>query len=591
MAKKKTDTSFRRQAEKTLSEIDRLQKKGYEFVGITSIPITTDIPTPNMDSEKTESFLSPDVGGPMVRSSGQLFFSTETSAEAINGGTPKKGFIRWGPQNNLPAQIYRAAGALPYTATALRYLIDLTVGLGPKLMYVYPVVSGNRVTEEMCPYELAGDLLRSRILAIREKIAASDTSPVSTVLPSQPPAIDDEDGNVKVSYRRKPSSPEPPFEPSDPDSVGTLEDELSRLLTDYQEWERTTLEVKDFEGRNNLEEHYLKCCTDDTHLDIYFPTIGLSQGTDKDFEPKIKEVGFIPATCCRFEEKDDNLNIRYVYYSEQWRMLDGTTGKSSDSVAYPVLPSHGRVHALRSKVEENKRKSLKERQLWYCCPSVYPSGMRGYYPTPAWWSIFSSFVYQYAFTLVSDKYIAQKNSTMWGKLIYLNAFYLEKLYDQLGDTTNEQKKQRRDAIVDSINNFLRSRENNGKTCALDSFVGPDGKAIMHSIELVDVPTPQKATMTKEEMEQISSIIFFALGVHPGLVGAVPGKTTSGGTFQRELSLLKMQQVSGRQRAYLQFLNDIARFNRWDVHARYVIKQQVLTTLDRNANGLEDTISD
>lgn len=592
MGTKKKGTSFKQQTETAIKKIEQLQKDGFVFQGMTGMPTVSSIP---QSKTRHKDMATVTIGGSMVGVGAKMFCSELNAADSIEGGTPNKGFIRWGPKNDLPAQIYRAAGELPYTAEAIKYLVDLTVGLGPQLMYCYPVYAADRVKEEMCPFEFAGYLIRNRILAIRQQLAAQqqqepDPTP-SEPEPDEPLVVGSAKGKGKQEYRTKAEPVTNTFVPTPPETLGTLTNELDRLIKDHEMWERTMVEVEEFHKNNNLNDQYVKYCTDDVHLDISFPTIGLSKGNSNEWKPKIKKVGIIPAICCRFEEKDEHLVSNYVYYAEKWRAQNAKIEKTGDSVAYPALPEQGRLQALNAKIEKESKKGVKDRELWYACPIIYPSGMRAYYPIPAWWSIFTSFVYQYAMTLVSDKYIAQRNSTMWGKLIYINAYYLEKLYDQLGDTTDDAKKKRRDALVDSINNFLKSRENNGKTCALDEFLGPDGKTTFKSIELVDVPTPQKATMTKEEMEQISSIIFFALGVHPGLVGAVPGKTTSGGTFQRELSLLKQQQVSGRQRAYLQLLNDIVAFNGWDKHARYVIKQQVLTTLDRNANGLEETVSE
>ena len=124
---------------------------------------------------------------------------------------------------------------------------------------------------------------------------------------------------------------------------------------------------------------------------------------------------------------------------------------------------------------------------------------------------------------------------------------------------------------------------------LESFLSQDEKTLWRSVEIVDVPQAASGAQTKEELEEISSIIFFALGVHPALIGATPGKSGStGGTFQRELQLLKMQQISPIQRLYLRFLQNIARFNGWDHHAEWIIRQQVLSKLDRSGTGLEES---
>ena len=180
---------------------------------------------------------------------------------------------------------------------------------------------------------------------------------------------------------------------------------------------------------------------------------------------------------------------------------------------------------------------------------------------------------------------------MWGKIIFINSEYLRAACDELQATTPEAIEQVRQGIYQKVNQFLQRRENNGKTIVLDSFVGPDGKTLQKSVEIVDVPNTTDAKELKDELEEISSIIFFAIGVHPALIGAVPGKSGStGGTYQRELQLLKQNQLSPRQRIYLQFLKNVYTFNGWDPHGELVIRQQVLTTLDRSATGTEETES-
>ena len=180
---------------------------------------------------------------------------------------------------------------------------------------------------------------------------------------------------------------------------------------------------------------------------------------------------------------------------------------------------------------------------------------------------------------------------MWGKMIFINSEYLRAICDEQDASTQEQVEEVRQGIYRRVNDFLQRRENNGKTIMLDSFVGPDGKTMQKAVEIVDVPGTTEAKELKDELEEISSIIFFAIGVHPALIGAVPGKSGStGGTYQRELQLRKQNQLSPRQRIYLQFLKNVYTFNGWDPHGELVIRQQVLTTLDRSATGTEETES-
>lgn len=236
--------------------------------------------------------------------------------------------------------------------------------------------------------------------------------------------------------------------------------------------------------------------------------------------------------------------------------------------------------------------SYSKRHSWYCAPIIIPSGSHFYYPVPQWWSVFTSKAYQYASTLINDQATARQNSTMWGKMIFINNIYLQAVFAAQGADTEEEKQTVRNQIWNKINEFLKRKENNGKTIALDSILSPDGKTMMPSVEIVDVPQLSSSGDFSEELEEITSIIFFAMGIHPGLIGAIPGKTKSNsGTYQRELTLLKQNQLSSRQRQFLRFFQNINVFNGWDSHAKWIIKQQVLTTLDRSPEGTVESSSE
>lgn len=546
-------------------KVEGLVAKGYECLTLPRAAIFSE----SMEKEYLDKCAAEPnaIGGDYAKATFSLFNSKQSNPTPVDGcGTEGLGYIPWGPSNALPNTIFNYASTLPYTAAALKYITDLTVGLGPKLMYKFARYSGGTVEEKLIPFEHAGTLIKGRMREVRERMRESsgDTFRLETIGRGGSPSV----------------------------RPGSDEEELSELEKDLEEWERSRKEIEPFLENNNLELHYQKCMTDDSHMDIYFPTIGLSIGRTGEWRPKIVSVDYLPAVCTRLEEMDSDWHVNYVYYSEKWRQDATAELEQKDVVAYPAMMPDHQLSSLRKYVERNRHTGVKKRGTWVCCPIYYPSMLRPYYPQPAWWSIFPSQVYSYASTLILDKAIARKNATMWGKMIFINLNYLKKIYDQEGADTPEKMESIKAQIYETVEQFLRRRENNGKTLFVDSFLSQDEKTLWKSLEIVDVPQPASGAETKDELEEISSIIFFALGIHPALIGAVPGKSGStGGTFQRELQLLKQQQVSPRQRNYLRFLQNICAFNEWDSHAVWVIREQVLTTLDRSKTGTEGTNSE
>lgn len=534
------------------------------------------------------------VGGGRMQGKFAFFDGKQSNPKPTPAGVGKKdlGYIPWGPQDNLPNQIFQYANALPYTAAALKYITDLTVGLGPKLMYTWPRYVNGTLKEDLVPYEHAGVLLRGCMRELREKMkqeaAAQGGGAASVAEPVQGEVREDAHTIHFMDARRGSASNSQP-KPAEGEKPlpGSYEEEMMHLEEALAEWERTMPEYERFIEENNLELHYQKCIVDDTHMDIYFPTYGLNRGRKGSWDAKIISVGHLPAVCTRMEQMDINWRVNHVFYSEKWRKDATAELEQKDMVAYPVLMPEHALRQLRETVEDYKTKSVGSRPLWFCAPTSYPSMLKPYYPQPAWWSIFPSEIYNYATNLLGDKATARENATAPRFMIFLNLSYLKQVCDQNGWSTPEEVELYKNEIYARVNNFLADRQNNGKSLLVDSFLTNNDTELWKSVEIVEVPQAKIESDTKEALSEISRTIFFALGVHPSLIGADPGGSSTGGTFQRELQLLKQQQVSPRQRIYLKFLQNICSFNKWDKRAVWIIREQVLTTLDRNANGMEE----
>lgn len=571
-------------------EVGKKVSGGYACLGL-SMPHVTDIPLDAKEDKRSAlaSSNSEFPGGKSAHRSFGMFDSKQSNPIPVeHAGTPGFGYIPWGPQNDLPNQIYNLAANLPYTAAAVKFLVDLTVGRGPKLMYEAARYAGGTVNEEMIPYEHAGTFILGRLRDLKKQLEERDAA--------QPK---EEEGGGESSQQSATMqirtidwddaiNPKPCVEEENPeDEPGTLEFEIKQLKNDYEEWERTMPEYEQFKEDNNLTLHFLECMTDYWHMDMYLPTVGFTVGRSNGWAPKIKYVDRVPDVCGRLEQMDNNLRINHVYYSERWRKDATAELDAREIVAYPAVQNKTMLGGWKNIVARNQRTRLKDRPAWVACPIRYPSP-NPYYPRAAWWSIFSSMVYNYANTLVIDKAIARQNSTMWSKIIFIDQDYLARIFDLQGAETPEEQEKIRNDIYNRVNNLLQQKENNGKTLLMDKYMGPDGKTVQYSIEIVDVPQPASGAETKDELEEISSIIFFAFGVHPALIGAVPGKSGStGGTYQRELILIKQNLLDPARSLYLKFLQNIASFNGWDKHAVWKISDLVLTTLDRSKTGTEE----
>ena len=510
-----------------------------------------------------------------------------------NGKPLGLGYVDWGPGNSTPSVIPPLAQSLPYTASPLRYLADLTAGLGPKLMYAFD-------DDTLCEYKKAGYRILERIEQIKNSQPEDDFAGELARNP-QTGAI--------VPIGEIPANDRP-----DPIMRGLG---LDFWKDAYREWERTWLgydeEVqmtddltdtehvpgaKEFLEENNLNLHLSQCEQDDVMLDIYFPTVGFhTKGYKHDWRPVINKVGFLPAHSMRLEKMDSNRYIHHCYLSDQWRTLGIGNHTVSDPESmkiqmYPAAMPQDMLHELRYIVESNQKRGANGRPMWVVCPTFYPSGQKPYYPQPAWWSIFSSKAFDFASTILYDKYKQRENNTTWGRVIYLSLDYLEMCFSDLGLAGDKDAQQKFiDELDQNVEDFLQQRENTGKTMRQFMWLGQDGKE-HHNVEVVDIKetTNDAVKAGKEELELSTSPIFLALGVDPRLVGVPMVAASNGGTALREMHLLKQQQLNVKQRLYLNFLNGIAKFNQWDEHAEFVILQQTLTTLDNSKTGTVETVA-
>ena len=162
------------------------------------------------------------------------------------------------------------------------------------------------------------------------------------------------------------------------------------------------------------------------------------------------------------------------------------------------------------------------------------------------------------------------------------------MYNQMSLDTDEKKRKFRDELFSEINTFLKDKDNMGKP--LVSFKFRDGNGnTTNAWEIVEIESNSKSTAeaNQKELQEISSIIFFAMSLDSRLVGNTPGDASShGGTDLRERFLLKQIQMSPTQQLILYPLQVISAHNEWDrKHLRWSIKREVMTTLDNSKTGV------
>ena len=502
----------------------------------------------------------------------------ENKAKPEGVGTSELGFMEWGVGNRLPNLVYLLSKMSPFTAAGVDFVKKILVGRGPCAKYHYTQYVGGNITEKFIPYPSAGTLLRGQIADLKAKERAAQQN---------------SEGN-------NPATENPISVLLDNNKEGEDSEEIKSLKKDLAEWERTNKELQEFIDNNDLHQTYLDMAGDMSLMSQCFCELQLNQRQldanghpvpTSQWDPKVIRLKHRSVFTTRLERMDDQYRINYAYTSNQW--LDSsqvqTSLKPEDMriAAVPYLAADTAVKDLDRRVREarQQRVSRKNRPTRFI---MSPRDFGGpYYADALWHSIFAGSIFEYAFTIVDDRLTRKRNSNIIGRVIYIHQEYLKQLYTQQGENKNKTMAQIQQEVFSDINAWLSNPDNAGQALISAVFTGLDGKE-HKAWEIVEIESKanSQAQAEKTELQEISSIIFFAMGLDSKLIGNTPGDaTSSGGTDLRERFLVKQIQFAPLQQLMLRPLEVITRVNKWDSHLVWQIDREVLTTLDNSKTGV------
>lgn len=504
----------------------------------------------------------------------------ENKAKPQGVGTPDLGFMEWGLGNRLPNLVYLLSKMSPFTAAGVDFVKKILVGRGPSPKYHYTQYVDGNITEKTISYASAGTLLRGQIADLKAKEKQmSDSDNQSS----------QSDNQFSKSVNQLSQSA------NNSDSEDS--EEMKSLKAALEEWKRTNKEMQEFIENNDLHKTYLEMAGDMSLMSQCFCELQLNQRQldsegrpvpTSQWNPKI--VGIKPRSVftTRLERMDSQYRINYAYLSNQW--LDSTqtlTETGRRIAAVPYLAADTAVSDLNRHVREarQQRVSRKNRPTRFI---MSPRDFGGpYYADALWHSIFAGSIFEYAFTIVDDRLTRKRNSNIIGRVIYIHQEYLKQLYTQQGENKSKTMAQIQQEVFTDINRWLSNPDNAGQALISAVFTGLDGKE-HKAWEIVEIESKanSQAQAEKTELQEISSIIFFAMGLDSKLIGNTPGDaTSSGGTDLRERFLVKQIQFAPLQQLMLRPLEVISRFNEWDSHLVWQIDREVLTTLDNSKTGV------
>lgn len=339
--------------------------------------------------------------------------------------------------------------------------------------------------------------------------------------------------------------------------------------------ECTDPEVLEFFEDNDISGYFLEQITDMMTFFNVFPEIILNEKGNK-----IVSLRHLEAVFSRYGSmgKGDR-EISKHYYS--------TWERGSASAAPVVTPVLSRYNTL----SDLQRKAAGTKQRRFVLQVSMPTPGRTYYSRPYWWSVFQSGWYDLSELLPKFKKALLKNHLAVRYIVYISDEYWKDVIRDAkvapGDIDHERKV--KEQAVQGILEFLseKNAKGGGLVSTRKLMPGGNGKPFDDKyVEIVPIEGSIKGGEFIEDAEEANNIISYAMGVHPNLNGATPGKGKGslGGSDKRELMMIKQAMMRPFRDRLLKPLTLIKRFNGWDPNIVFAVPEYTFPTLDVEKSG-------
>ena len=294
---------------------------------------------------------------------------------------------------------------------------------------------------------------------------------------------------------------------------------------------------------------------------------------------RIYSINHREAMFSRWEVNDKGQIISHLY-SSKW---DDNPGKDNIERSN-VINELDDVLSIRAQLQGKERA---ERLIY---PIYMASPGRPYYSYPTWYSIFRSGWYDQLASIPALKKAIQKHNLGVKHIIYMSISYLEEKAKQMGVDTKDQKavNELKQKLADEINEKLAGEENQGKAMVSLQKLVPSGNGTAlekyFTIEKVDTDVKEGEYLT--DYETGANVISYAMGVHPNLIGATPGKNSNSlsGSNQREIFLIKQALSKPMIDRAMRPFAAIKKLNNWPSDYVLTIDEYNFTTLDASKSG-------
>lgn len=333
---------------------------------------------------------------------------------------------------------------------------------------------------------------------------------------------------------------------------------------------------------NDVNGWFQEEAIDRVVLGNVFPELVLNRGRDRVVALRHREALF-----SRWARADTQGCIAQHLYASQWQGGQA----SGDLEVTPVLPRYETARALRCYMglERDPAGLYREQRgvFRYIVPIHFPTPGRSYYARPWWESVVESGWYDYVAALPRYKSMLLHNGAILRYHVRLMPQFWEGLYQQYGATSEQEKNAVKNRWYAELNKFLSDSENTGRAFVSQRWQMGDQAQDLVSIE--PLKSEERGGELIADVEETSNILAYAMGIHPSLIGASPGKNKSiNGTEARELFIMKQALMKPDRLQLLRPLYIVKAVNRWPQEIHFTVANLELTTLDQNS-GMKKSI--
>lgn len=332
----------------------------------------------------------------------------------------------------------------------------------------------------------------------------------------------------------------------------------------------------DWTMRNSLPSYWMDQCTD---MKTYMWTVAVlllnREGT------RINRIVHKETCHCRLERADRQGRMAYIFYAD-WE------NRPARAERIPLLDERDPLGDLMQRMGREPRRDgslRKESGRKFAILMRYPTIGCRYYPVPYYASVFRGGSYDEKRLISTAKRAKLKNHTSVKYQVEIERGYWERIVDAAGITDPEEAKRFIKARKEEIRDFVCGVENQGKVWITGFYVNPDGHEV-RDIRVVCLDAQKEGGDWGDDLNISSNTMCYGFGLHPNLVGAVPGKSQTNNSGSDKRELFTMQQALERSYHDLLLipLHVVCRFNGWH-DVRPTVPMVMLTTLDKHTDAV------